>query len=534
MGDFALKSKLLSYYKRKDIQEAIAEASQDKEVVGSFGGKGYAKRPDVIQYPQDVMELVKNGITSFHASEELWHNPLLLTTDMKRSDQDELRKGWDLVLDIDCPFWDFSKIIAYLFIRALKDHGIRSVSCKFSGNKGFHIGVPFEAFPKRVDDVEINRLFPEGPRKIALYLLDYASKRYVKVDNDKIFFGENIKFSFQKIKEITSKGIEELTEMFCSECDRKLGEEKKAKEKQSKCPACGGILTFNREFGYYQCEKCRKIEKYEGEGSTLCSCGSSNYYRKFNPQSIIEVDTILISSRHLYRAPYSFHEKSQLISIPINPDTVLNFDKDGAEPSKVEISKFKFLDRKTARTNEARKLILQAFDFKIKSEEEEDGKVNLKTEFVIPGEALPEEYFPPCIKKMLKGLTDGRKRALFLLTNFMVSVGWSYEEIEKRLDDWNKVNAEPLREVNIKSHLRYHKRNKKKVLPPNCDRTMYYKDMQQCDPDNLCSKIKNPVNYALRKVYWKDKEKEKEKKKQEKKESKKKEAKNTKAEKQES
>jgi len=522
MGDFAFKSKLLSYYKRKEIQQAIVESGQDKEVVGSFGGKGYAKRPDVLQYPQDVMELVKQGITSFHASEEIWQNPLLLTLEMRKKDQDDLRKGWDLVLDIDCPFWEFSKIITYLFIKALKDHNIKSVSCKFSGNKGFHIGVPFEAFPKKVDDTEINRLFPDGPRKIALYLLEHISNNYVKTDNENIFFGDNLKFSFQRIKEITSKSIDELTIKFCSNCNRKVGEADKKKDKQNQCLSCGGILTFNREFGYYKCDKCSMIEKHMAKENTVCSCGSSNYYRKFDPQSIIEVDTVLISSRHLYRAPYSLHEKSQLASVPINPDTVLNFDKKNGDPSKVKISEFKFLDRKNAESNEANKLILQAFDFKIKSEEEEEGKINLKKEFEIPGEALPEEYFPPCIQKILKGLADGRKRALFLLTNFLVSVGWSYEEIEKRLDEWNKVNEEPLREVNIRSHLRYHKRNKKKVMPPNCDKTMYYKDLQQCDPDNLCGMIRNPVNYALRKVYWKNKEKDKEKKKLERENAKKK------------
>ncbi len=44
------KSLVLNYYKRKDIGQAIASNSKDKEVVGSYGGKGYAKRPDTIQF----------------------------------------------------------------------------------------------------------------------------------------------------------------------------------------------------------------------------------------------------------------------------------------------------------------------------------------------------------------------------------------------------------------------------------------------------------------------------------------------------
>ena len=31
---------------------------------------------------------------------------------------------------------------------------------------------------------------------------------------------------------------------------------------------------------------------------------------------------------------------------------------------------------------------------------------------------------------------------------------------------------------------------------------MYYKDFGVCKPDNLCSRIKNPVNYAKRKTFY--------------------------------
>ena len=61
-----------------------------------------------------------------------------------------LRKGWDLVIDIDCPYWPYSKIIADLVVKALRHHHISAISAKFSGNKGFHIGVPFEAFPQKI------------------------------------------------------------------------------------------------------------------------------------------------------------------------------------------------------------------------------------------------------------------------------------------------------------------------------------------------------------------------------------------------
>jgi len=72
--------------------------------------------------------------------------------------------------------------------------------------------------------------------------------------------------------------------------------------------------------------------------------------------------------------------------------------------------------------------------------------------------------------------------------------------IEQRLLEWNKKNPEPLRETILLGQIRYHKQNKKSMLPPNCDNQMYYIDIGVCKPDNLCAKIKNPVHYTLRKA----------------------------------
>ena len=94
-------------------------------------------------------------------------------------------------------------------------------------------------------------------------------------------------------------------------------------------------------------------------------------------------------------------------------------------------------------------------------------------------------------------MEDGKKRAEFILINFLVSVGWDYPNIKELLLEWNKKNPDPLKEQIINGQLRYHKRSKEKILPPNCDKHMYYKDMQMCMPDNFCKKVKNPVNYAI-------------------------------------
>ena len=59
----------LSYYKRKEVQEAIISYSKDREVCAMYGLQQFGKRPDVLNYPGDVMELVKQNATSFHISE---------------------------------------------------------------------------------------------------------------------------------------------------------------------------------------------------------------------------------------------------------------------------------------------------------------------------------------------------------------------------------------------------------------------------------------------------------------------------------
>ena len=42
--------------------------------------------------------------------------------------------------------------------------------------------------------------------------------------------------------------------------------------------------------------------------------------------------------------PYSLHEKSGLVSVPVDPKNILQFEKSHAKPENLEISKFRFLD----------------------------------------------------------------------------------------------------------------------------------------------------------------------------------------------
>jgi hypothetical protein len=500
------KGTCLRFYKRKDVQDAIIEHAQNKEVGVRFNNY-FGKRPDILMYPQEVLEFALRGATSFHCSEELWENPLELSSDLSKKELDQLRTGWDLILDIDCPDWEFSKITTHLFIKVLKDNGVKEISVKFSGNKGFHIGVPFEAFPEEVPGKRTKHFFPEGPKKISQYLLNMITMNYTRNDNNKLIVDNKFSYSMEQLKE--KFGEQKFIINKCKKCNKEV----KLKQEQVNefiCSNCENRTTGEEDF--LKCDKCNILMKKMDINRTICKCGSNDYISQFNPLSIIEVDTILISSRHMYRMPYSLHEKSGLASIPLDPNKVMEFEKEDAHPDKCVISKFKFLERGNAVTS-ARNLLISALDFEVKIEEDhqkQDEYEELKIE-----NPIIEDFFPPCMKLLLKGIVDGKKRAVFALMNFLGKIGWNKNEIETYLLKWNKEkNHDPLRENYIKSQLRYFKANEK--LPPNCNNEAYYKDLGVCQPDSLCNRIKNPANYTI--IRWKrhleDKAKEKPKKKE--------------------
>src|SRR3989344_3193176 len=427
---------LIKYYARKDIQKEIVNSSKNREVGVKFGDKGYGKRPDILQFENDVYEFVRKGATSFHISEERWTDPLRVQTGMSLKQLNELRSAWDLILDIDGANLEYSRLATYYIVEALKFYDIKNISLKFSGNKGFHIGIPFETFPKTLNRIEIKDFFPDGPRIIAGYL--------------KSLIYEHLSSAI-----LEKESVNEISE-------------KLKKPKQS-------LIKNNM----------------------------------FDPFTIVDIDTILISSRHLFRSPYSYNEKSGLISIPIKINNLMSFDKNQAKIGNVETG-LRFLDSTKIEKEESTELFDKSIYWNLKNFKKEETKtVKIKTYDVLSF-LIPEEFFPPCIKILSSGVkSDGRKRALFILLNFLKSVGYNNEDMEKYVLNWNKRNYEPLKEGYIKAQLTWHKRQGKIILPPNCPERQdniplasqqnYYTDLQFCKPDDFCKLIKNPINYAIKK-----------------------------------
>ncbi|HDI03061.1 MAG TPA: hypothetical protein ENF67_00780 [Candidatus Pacearchaeota archaeon] len=423
------------YYRRKEIKKILLSQAKNVEVVAKYFDK-FGKRPDILEYESDIDNLVSKGATSFHCSEELWQNPLELSTELKQDQLDRLRIGWNLILDVDCKFLEYSKIAAWLLCQALYFHGIRNFGLKFSGGTGWHIGIAFDAFPSEINKKKIKNFFPEGPRMIAGYLKDMIKKEL------SLRILENS--SLKEIAEATGKKIDEL-------------------------------LDKNKEF---------------------------------DPFNVLEIDTILISPRHLYRMAYSLHEKTGLASIVIKPEQIKLFHPSWAKPSRVYAKPF----LPEPEPNEAKELLTQAFDWKAKKERkielrkktEEKGKIkSMKIK------KIDERILPPCIKEILSGMKyDGRKRALFILITFLRSIGLDFDEIENKIREWNKLNYKPLKESYIVTQLNWFKKQSLR-LPPNCG-FAYYQDLGICKPDSLCQKIKNPLAYVMKKSKILVKEKGKE------------------------
>jgi len=393
------------YYSRPEIQKAIFEFSRNREICPRYF-EGFGKRPDSFQYPGDVFELVKRGATSFHCSEELWSDAMKIQTGMNEKLLNEIRTGWDLLIDIDSKYIDYSKIMAEIIIQFLRFNGIKNIGIKFSGSKGFHLIIPWKAFPKEINNVKTSEMFPLYPRIITQYIIEKVKKQLI-----------------EKISDLSRP---------------------------------------------------------------------SKYVKDYKAPKEVMPDLILVSPRHLFRIPYSLHEKTALASVVIDSDKVNEFDLKDADPLKIKIKNF----IPDCKEGEASELLMQALDWHKENHKEEEHEKIVKDFKPIKLENLSEAHFPPCIQNILKGIKDGKKRAVFVLINLFRSIGMDKEELEKRIYDWNKKNEVPLKEGYIKTQIVWSYK-RKQIMPQNCKE--FYQGIGVCVPDNICKIIKNPVNYVIRK-----------------------------------
>ena len=330
------------------------------------------------------------------------------------------------------------------------------------GNKGFHIGIPFEAFPPEAPGLvsgisQTRLLFPDLAKKTVLFLI-------------------------HELKSKISKVI--------------LGYEG------------GGIKAIKRI-----------CEKYSIPQESLEYNEKKN---EFNFMKVIDIDTILITSRHLFRMPYSLNEKSGLASVPVDKSKVMEFDKDMAKPQNVNPSsnkEFEFLKYNLQHGQDGRVLLEKVYS----DEDYMYDKMNLEYENRLKGsrdgfafeitEEVKVSDFPRTIQYVLNSkFEDGRKRALFLLMTFLTSVKWDIETVEQVVREWNDKQSNPLKLNYLMAQISWFKAQSKVLSPPNFSNANYYFGIgipQKIVDDDVNKfgkrKSKNPLHYVYLKLKLKSK-----------------------------
>ncbi len=406
-GNPAPRMTIEEYYS-PSVCERIAEAAQGKEIAIEYEKGRFGHRPMVINYQGDVSSLVNQGASAFHCSVETWRNPLELKTEATKEFLDALRTGWDYLIDIDSKAgWECAREATLVFTGALEHYGITDYGIKFSGRRGFHLVVPFEAFPRKIDNTMTEAVYPDLLKKITEHLKSFCRDELAE--------------------QLQRAGL--------------------SKEGQS-------------------------------------------------PYDLAEIDSAIFTSRHMFRMPYSLHLGTYLASIPLERKDIERFKIEDAKPENAN-AKTRFLSREC--TSDASELVRTAlFQHGMGAKEEPEARGPRRA--LAPIEKAQPENFPPCIKSMLEGLADGRKRADFLLSLYFLNTGWRKEDIEAQLIEWNKKNRPPLRNLDLLAPLKGQARLVRVKLPPNCDNQAYYAAISVCKPDALCSRIKNPLSYTIAKA----------------------------------
>lgn len=388
------------YYLQEELSQRMMEIAKYREIVPTYP-ETYGSRPDALNFPGDLKEMIDQGAVAFHGSVEIWRNPLLIDN---VSNLDDLRTAWDLVIDIDCDqSFDLAKTTALTLIDFLEDYGLYP-DVKFSGNRGFHLGLRRSCFPQKIEGKGIERWYPELPQAMVDFL-----------------------------RESCHQPIIEQTELD-------------------------------------------------------------------EPYQVVEIESDW-GQRHLFRLPYSLHQKTWLTSLPLAKEDVSDFSKEEAAPDKIGFSHV-FLDP-DKNYGDATNLAIQALDWRSKQRAKQAHKKRKRKQgdYNIPDHAIPPENFPPCVQLIQEGLEDGRKRSLFILLNFLQNCGYGWQQIEDMIWDWNQENKEELSPSYVQSQLNWHQNQEESVAPPNCDSKSYYIDIGICQPDSLCKKVRNPLAYAFKKRF---------------------------------
>ena len=93
-----------------------------------------------------------------------------LKSEIPKQEMDDLRKGFDFIIDIDAKAkLKHAQVAAIKVYEFLQSFGI-TPTVKFSGSRGFHLAVSGNAFPSKIDFKDISQKYPDVPQTIANFI----------------------------------------------------------------------------------------------------------------------------------------------------------------------------------------------------------------------------------------------------------------------------------------------------------------------------------------------------------------------------
>src|SRR3989344_6054220 len=104
-----------------------------------------------------------------------------------------------------------------------------------------------------------------------------------------------------------------IVNLHCPICEFQINRrDAKTSKRKLKCinTGCAGILESGEEKNYWYCEYCKEDEQSK---ANLNSEVNPEYFEKLrgeNAEAIAKLDLVLVAPRHLFRMPYSLHEKT--------------------------------------------------------------------------------------------------------------------------------------------------------------------------------------------------------------------------------
>jgi len=172
----------------------------------------------------------------------------------------------------------------------------------------------------------------------------------------------------------------------------------------------------------------------------------------------VEIDTTIYTPRHLIRIAYSLHHKSRLVSLPLAPDAIEQFNLEATKPAQNVDVDWDWLKSK-AKPMEASKLLDHVAKWL------QRGKPNRRGLKVLT-HGLRKDFSrsarnPPCVQTLLRErfsrrLEGHRNRVLFAVLTGIRRLNFALTPEE--LEELNMRSERPLPEAELQYQISYHMR----------------------------------------------------------------------------